>query len=136
MTKQTQDTAKTHRPGYRFGDGAARDYSHYDEYEARMTAAWRAGPDADRDDIHGAGERGQQGAIEGQSCTVSSNPGGDHRFGEEGDAGVMRNVPGYGLICVSNSIKADAVSPKDHAENMRRLYAARDAADSAAWRRG
>lgn len=109
------------RPGFRrplHQDAAALDERQqaHDAYLDYVENAWRDGPHSDHDrGIHGAGERGQGGPVEGMSCTVKGNPGGDHRFGEEGDAGTFRNVPGYGLICVSNQVKADAAISKDEA---------------------
>ena len=113
-----------HRPGPRYlvdesQRGAVNEARA--EYERFITNRWRDG-DNDRDakGPNGFGERGQGGAVEGMSCTVKGNAGGDHRFGQEGDRGTMRNVPGYGLICVSNRVKVDAAMTMDE------IYAAYD----------
>jgi hypothetical protein len=73
-----------HRPGFRLADADARSTTAldaaYSEYEEALASAWR---DAD---LTGAGERGQQGSREGDSCM------------RDGLAGVLR-MGAAGLYC-------------------------------------
>jgi len=139
---QAMQDHRYNKPGFRPAlkqDAAAADAraDAYLEYERRLTSAYKDAGGDDDDDPTGFGSSGSVDLVEGMTCTVSSNPSGDHRFGEEGDAGVMRNVPGYGLICVSNQVKADALPARDgrsHQQVMDELYRRLDAELSQAWR--
>jgi hypothetical protein len=123
-----RDAADLRRPGFRYNTSdAARDARQEarERYLDELENAWRAPP-------VGAGERGQIGQREGDSCTIN------------GKRGVLIDVGGGKLRCIADEDggrdylreSADAAPTRDHAQNMAEIYAAHDRALEAAWKGG
>ena len=112
------------RPGFRYdtSDTAAANRERlYDGYQQDMGERWR-----------GADSSGQP---EGAVCTVREGGG---KYGAEGSPGIMRMIDGE-LRCVAtrrdDSRRDDSGSNNEsHQSRMEKLYAARDADLSEAWR--
>jgi hypothetical protein len=118
------------RPGYRLQtDAAALDAraEAHRQYRDELENAWRNIPPV------GAGERGQIGQREGDTCTIN------------GRRGVLIDVGGGKLCCIADEDggrdylreSADAAAiQRDHAQTMAEVYAAHDAWLQDAWKGG
>jgi hypothetical protein len=106
-----------------FADGQ-RDLSFYDDYDGRKSREYLR-----------ADAIGERAHFAGESCAVSSS----QDVGRHGDAGHFKNVPGVGLVCVSDTPAQGRTDSRDsgqqtHAQRMQILYDAYDRDISQSWR--
>jgi len=120
------------KPGFRVSSTAAYDNKMYDEYDVRISTAYRDADNSHTASITGAGEKGHAGWRVGDVCMVKSR----RDLGEDGDRGrVERDEETGELICVSDCYRSeDGLDTRDHATRMADLYSDYEKTLAEAWR--